>query len=388
LHDAAEVVEAPARDPDYVMIRLDRLLLTLDIEADGPYNLVSLKIKEVFLMECQKKNAGLPPLTESVQMYLAMIARLRQDGQPVPLSELAQELGVSPVSVNEMCRKLQDQGLVIYRPYKGASLSEDGERRAMHILRRHRLWEVLLVDKLGFEYHQAHEMACHLEHATPNSLADRLDVFLEYPVVNPEGDPIPRGEKPSLERIVQPLTALSAGERGQVVRLDVSESARTFLDEQGIHPGVMLEAVAVADASMLVLVKGQHVSLARGLAEGVKLDRERTNEANHEARVAPPQTTSTLEEKKEIAEMDTKTEASVRQMPLHKLKAGQKAVIVRVGGKGSTRRRMMDMGLVPGSDIEVVRAAPLGDPIEFTVKGYSLSLRKSEAKAITVELAE
>jgi Fe2+ transport system protein FeoA len=86
--------------------------------------------------------------------------------------------------------------------------------------------------------------------------------------------------------------------------------------------------------------------------------------------------------------MDTKVEESVRQIPLHKLQAGQKGVVVRVGGKGPARRRMMDMGLVPGSDVEVVRVAPLGDPIEFTVKGYSLSLRKSEAKAITVEVKD
>ena len=86
--------------------------------------------------------------------------------------------------------------------------------------------------------------------------------------------------------------------------------------------------------------------------------------------------------------MQSKVEKSVRQIPLHKLKAGQKAVVVRVGGKGPARRRMMDMGLVPGSEVEVVRVAPLGDPIEFTVKGYSLSLRKSEAEAITVEVTD
>ncbi|MEA3396612.1 MAG: FeoA family protein, partial [Chloroflexota bacterium] len=75
------------------------------------------------------------------------------------------------------------------------------------------------------------------------------------------------------------------------------------------------------------------------------------------------------------------------QIPLHELKVGQRGVIVHVSGKGSTKRRMMDMGLVPGSEVQVVRVAPLGDPIEFTVKGYSLSLRKSEANNVQVEIS-
>lgn len=72
------------------------------------------------------------------------------------------------------------------------------------------------------------------------------------------------------------------------------------------------------------------------------------------------------------------------EIPLSSLKKDQKAVVVRVGGKGAVKRRMMDMGMVPGSEIRVVRVAPFGDPIEFNVKGYSLSLRKSEAKDIIV----
>ena len=330
----------------------------------------------------------LTPLSESMQMYLVTIARLRADGQPVPLSELADALSISPVSVNEMCRKLQDQGLVNYRPYKGAMLTRDGERRAFHILRRHRLWEVFLVDRLGFDYDQAHEIACQLEHATPDLLADRLDVFLEYPPVNPEGEPIPRGDGARITRTLVPLVALSAGQRAHVVRCDVSDAARTFLDEQGIRPGVSLTVVAVAEDSILTLVEGTYLSLARGLSEGVYLEREETEEVESDVKSRSPQSTSPISKTEEVAGMQTKTETTVRQIPLHKLNTGQRGVVVRVGGKGPARRRMMDMGLVPGSEVKVVRVAPLGDPIEFTVKGYSLSLRKSEAKVIEVEVTD
>ena len=330
----------------------------------------------------------LTPLSESMQMYLVTIVRLRADGDPLPLSELADALSISPVSVNEMCRKLQDHGLVNYRPYKGATLTQDGERRAFHVLRRHHLWGVFLVDKLGFDYDQAHEIACQLEHSTPNLLADRIDVFLGYPSVNPRGEPIPRGDRTNLARTLVPLVALSAGQRAHVVRCDVSDAARTFLDEQGIRPGVTLTVMAVAEDSILVQVEEAYLSLARSLAEAVQLEMDGTEEVDSEVKGTSPQSASTVSKTEEASEMQTKTETTVRQIPLHKLKAGQRGIVVRVGGKGPVKRRMMDMGLVPGSEVTVVRVAPLGDPIEFTVKGYNLSLRKSEAKAITVEVTD
>ena len=315
------------------------------------------------------------PLSESVQMYLVTIARLRVDGRPVPLSQLAEALSISPVSVNEMCRKLQEQELVVYQPYKGASLTPEGERRAYRVLRRHRLWEVFLVNKLGFDYDQAHDAACQLEHVTSNLVADRLDIFLEYPTTNPEGEPIPRasGDLPACPS--RPLAALSAGQRGHVIRCDVDEAARAFLDERGIRPGASLAVVATAGDSLLVQVGEAYVSLARTLAEAVQVEMAET--PSEVAAVAPIRS-NLDEEKRQDVGMPT-------QVPLHELKVGQRGIIVRVGGQGPVRRRMMDMGMVTGAEVKVVRVAPLGDPVEFEVKGYSLSLRKSEARNVIVE---
>ena len=319
----------------------------------------------------------LTPLSESMQMYLVTIARLRVDGRPVPLSQLAESLSISPVSANEMCRKLQDHGLVVYRPYKGASLTLEGERRAYYVLRRHRLWEVFVVNKLGLDYDQAHDIACQLEHATSEALADRLDAFLGYPAVNPRGEPIPRVDGGLAERALLPLSRLSTGQRAHVLRCDVNEAARAFLDERGMRPGAPLAVMATAEDSLLVQVGGAHISLARSLAEAVRVELD-----EEFVIVADEMQQSILE--KEKSEM---TESKNSQIPLHELKTGQRGIVVRVGGKGPAKRRMMDMGLVPGSEVEVVRVAPLGDPIEFTVKGYSLSLRKSEAGNIQVEIS-
>jgi len=312
-------------------------------------------------------------LSESVQMYLVTIARLQVDRRPVPLSQLAEALSISPVSVNEMCRKLQEQGLVVYRPYKGASLTPEGERRAYRILRRHRLWEVFLVEKLGFDYDQAHDAACRLEHATPNLLTDRLDAFLGHPTVNPRGEPIPRADGVLPARPLHPLAALSAGQRGHVVRCDVDKAARAFLDERGIRPGASLTVMATAEDSLLVQVGEAHVSLARALAEAVQMEMEETSP---EAAALTP--------------IRSDTGAGMQNLPmrvsLHELKVGQRGIVVRVGGQGPVRRRMMDMGLVAGAEVKVVRVAPLGDPVEFEVKGYHLSLRRSEARNVIVEV--
>jgi DtxR family Mn-dependent transcriptional regulator len=321
-----------------------------------------------------------------MQMYLVTIARLRVDGRPVPLAQLADALSISAVSVNEMCRKLQDHGLVIYRPYKGALLTTEGELRANHILRRHRLWEVFLVEKLGFaySYSQAHDFACQLEHATPNLLADRLDVFLGYPAVNPNGDPVPRADGMLPARPLHPLTALSAGQTGHVVRFDVDDASRGFLEEHGVRPGQPLTMLAVSGDSVLLRVGGAAVSLARGLADSIRV--EKKDERADRVEETPSLSESSMIEK-EKSEMQVQAETRLTQIPLHDLPVGQRGIVVRVGGKGPSRRRMMDMGLVPGTEVEVVRVAPLGDPIEFTLKGYNLSLRKSEAKAIQVEVA-
>ncbi len=321
-------------------------------------------------------------LSESVQMYLVTIARLRETNQPVPLSQLAQQLSVSPVSVNEMCRKLQDQGFVVYRPYRGASLTPEGERRAHYILRRHRLWEVFLVEHLGLAYAEAHQAACQLEHSTPNEVANRLEALLGHPSVSPTGEPIPKANGELPERIVVPLAGLAAGQQGHVVRCEVSDADRAFLDEQGVHPGGMLMVLATAEGSLLVDVGGERISLARTLAQAIQVEPQETPKQDTEGVSIRP----TL--KKERSRMEPKRKGRTTQMPLHEMRVGQRGVVVRVGGKGPARQRMMDMGLVPGTEVRVVRVAPLGDPVEFEVKGYSLSLRKNEAKEITVELTK
>lgn len=218
-------------------------------------------------------------LTESSQMYLLEIARLRDGDEPVPLSRLAEELSVSPVSVNEMCRKLQEQGLVIYRPYKGASLTPEGERQAHRVLQKHRLWEVFLVEKLGYAYEEAHEAACQLEHGTSDPLAQRLDEFLDRPSANPLGQPIPRPDDEIPLRKTLPLTEMSVGGKGHVVQYeDDSSLPCDFLRERGLRPGSCFKVLITTRDSMLIETPKGQVSLARNLAKAISVEPDKTGD--------------------------------------------------------------------------------------------------------------
>ena len=184
------------------------------------------------------------------------------------------ETTISPVSVNEMCRKMEDQGLVSYQPYKGVSLTPEGEKHAYYILRRHRLWEVFLVQNLGLDFDEAHKAACQLEHSTPNLVSDRLDAFLEYPKVNPEGDPIPRADGILPIYPWLSLLKIPAGQACHVIRCDTDQIGSAFLNERGIYPGVSITVLATASDSLLIQVGGVNISLSLTLAESILVEKK------------------------------------------------------------------------------------------------------------------
>lgn len=332
------------------------------------------------MMDLREKN-----LSDSMEMYLVTIARLRKGDEPVPLSQLAESLMVTSVSVNEMCRKLQDNSLLIYQPYKGAVLTESGEKLANHTLRRHRLWEVFLVERLHFSKSQADEIACELEHATSDEVIDRLDEYLEFPAFSPRGFTIPKSDNQIKRQASITLTELAVGKTAQVLHCNVSEGAGEFLKEFGIKAGTTLYLVAAGQDNLLVEMAEKQLSLACDLAADIYVVADQTFVAIGGAGQIGSNIIHHSQKDDETMENQA---MSVQQIPLSKLKKDQQATVVKVGGKGAIRSRMMDMGLVPGSEISIVRVAPFGDPIEYSIKGYSLSLRKSEADNIVVELMD
>jgi len=207
--------------------------------------------------------------SESVQMYLVTIYRLREQGNPVPMPLLVDEMGLTPASINEMCRKLEKEQLLNYIPYSGINLTARGEELARDILRKHRIWEVFLVGNLDFDFEEAHKIACQLEHYTQEDLADRLEEFLEYPQVNPRGELIPLSKSALEQNQGQPLLNLSPGDKAQITHIRGDKIETGYLLKNNIKPGQEVLIRAVDETSVLILNQGEHLVLSQELAEKV-----------------------------------------------------------------------------------------------------------------------
>jgi len=129
--------------------------------------------------------------TVSEENYIKSIYHLQQQSEIVTTNSLANEIQTRPASVTDMLKKLQTKKLLDYEKYKGFRLNAVGNKIALSIVRRHRLWEYFLVTKLGFEWDKVHDIAEELEHVSSIELIQKLDVFLNYPQADPHGDPIP-----------------------------------------------------------------------------------------------------------------------------------------------------------------------------------------------------
>lgn len=146
----------------------------------------------------------------------------------VSTNSIAKEIGTSAASVSDMLKKLQEKKLIKHEKYKGVTLSAKGEKKAINILRKHRLWETFLVNKLAFGWSEVHDIAEQLEHIESSKLIDRLDSFLQYPKFDPHGEPIPTktGRMPKTNTI--PLNELENGTKGKVMGVTLDDKA--FLD--------------------------------------------------------------------------------------------------------------------------------------------------------------
>lgn len=170
------------------------------------------------------------PHTETEENYLKCILRYSKGQEPVSTNTIARELGTSPASVTDMVKKLsirEPASLVNYTPYRGVTLTDEGRKVALRIIRKHRLWEVFLVEVLNFSWDNIHDVAEQLEHVDSPELIRAIDQFLGYPKYDPHGDPIPNEEGVIETREIYPLSAIEPGQ--EVVIAGVRRSDPDFL---------------------------------------------------------------------------------------------------------------------------------------------------------------
>ncbi|MGX7200102.1 metal-dependent transcriptional regulator [Enterococcus nangangensis] len=158
-------------------------------------------------------------MTPNREDYLKLILELGGDEQQINNKQIVAGLDVSPASVSEMLSKLVKEDLVIHTPYQGVQLTEKGLRFASALIRKHRLWEVFLVEKLHYSFNDVHEEAEVLEHVTSDTLANRLDAFLEYPEYCPHGGKIPQFHEDLHEARRKTLVDYPVGTKVRIARV-------------------------------------------------------------------------------------------------------------------------------------------------------------------------
>jgi DtxR family Mn-dependent transcriptional regulator len=216
--------------------------------------------------------------THSEEDYLKAIYHLHKQGHTkVSLTALASQLGNKPASVIDMIKKMTDKKLVEYDKIRGAKLSDPGKKAAILVIRKHRLWELFLQDKLGYTWDEVHQIAEQLEHVHDNELADRLDEFLNFPKFDPHGDPIPdrNGKFPEIKSFR--LTESEHEESGFVVGLaDMSPVFLQYLDKLGIHLGteIVMTEKNVFDDSLDLKINGKtKIHISQQAAKNILISR-------------------------------------------------------------------------------------------------------------------
>lgn len=216
----------------------------------------------------------MPNLSESAEMYLKALIELN-DQDMVSIVRLAGRLGVTPVSANEMVRRLGEQGLVKHTPYKGVALTQPGRAAACNVLRRQRLWECFLYDHLGIEWSKVYELACLLEHATAPEVTEALAAFLGHPQICPRGNPIPDASGAFIPLDGAPLSTLEVGQQARILAVNAtSTQILTYLHERLILPGRQVTVLAAAplQGPLTLRIHGaekEEVALGLALAEFV-----------------------------------------------------------------------------------------------------------------------
>ena len=211
--------------------------------------------------------------TLSEENYLKAIFHLQQQSpKGVSTNEIADRMKTKASSVTDMIKKLAAKKLVNYVKYQGATLSEEGRRHALHVIRKHRLWEVFLVDKLGFPWDEVHEIAEQLEHIQSRELVGRLDDFLGQPKYDPHGDPIPDAQG-NMQRNHQHLLA-QCKDGEEVLCVGVLESSSNFLqylDQKHITIGSRIKILGREpfDGSMSVELDGKPLFISDKIANNL-----------------------------------------------------------------------------------------------------------------------
>jgi DtxR family Mn-dependent transcriptional regulator len=211
--------------------------------------------------------------SQAEENYLKAIYHLESDSKGgISTNAIAKSLATKASSVSDMIKKLSDKEVVLYKKYKGVTLTELGKKTATNIVRKHRLWEVFLVEKLNFSWDEVHDVAEQLEHIKSQKLINQLDALLGFPTHDPHGDPIP--DKDGVVNAIDKslLSTLNVDEAGVCVGVnDSSSDFLQFLDKKGITLGKRIKVTEREDFddSLSILIDDKKLSISNKIANNL-----------------------------------------------------------------------------------------------------------------------
>jgi len=210
--------------------------------------------------------------TLAEENYLKSIYHLSHNSINVSTNQIAALLNTKAASVTDMLKKLADKELINYTRYQGVNLTPAGENVAIHIIRKHRLWEYFLVEKLHFKWDEVHDMAEEMEHISSKELVDRLDKFMGYPKNDPHGDPIPDSDGHFKAHELQPVSAIGVNESGIISGVrDHSAAFLQYLEKQQLTIGKKIKVSEVIDydGSRILQVENKETHISREVADNL-----------------------------------------------------------------------------------------------------------------------
>ncbi|MDO3640911.1 metal-dependent transcriptional regulator [Mucilaginibacter sp. L3T2-6] len=210
--------------------------------------------------------------TLAEENYLKSIYHLGLNNESVSTNQLAALLNTKASSVTDMLKKLAEKELINYTPYQGVTLTSSGEKIAINIIRKHRLWEFFLVEKLNFKWDEVHEMAEEMEHISSNELIDRLDKFMGFPKYDPHGDPIPDCNGKFKAHDLKPVSSAGIDINGVISGVrDHSAAFLQYLDKQGLTIGkkIRITEIIEFDHSMVLQLDDKTIQISREVANNL-----------------------------------------------------------------------------------------------------------------------
>ena len=209
----------------------------------------------------------------SEENYLKSIFHLQTiSGKGISTSAIAKKLDTKPSSVTDMIKKLADKQVLVYKKYQGVTLTNLGMKAATSIIRKHRLWEVFLVEKLNFSWDEVHDVAEQLEHIKSPKLINELDEFLGFPKKDPHGDPIPDkdGNFQKIEKRL--LSTLEENQYGICVGVnDSSSEFLKYLDKHQISLGQQIKVISKEsfDGSLTILINKKEMTISHKISNNI-----------------------------------------------------------------------------------------------------------------------